>query len=105
MKDIRGEAITIANEAIKYLSDYIRAVCYEDLTYIKSNIPDAQERLNELLRLERILERCVANSCYCPHYIPENNNPYPLCDNLKCQLNKTCCISAYMDEKAMLDEV
>lgn len=34
----------------------------------------------------------------CPEYIPEKNNPYPLCDNKKCEERFVCCISARMKE-------
>jgi len=34
----------------------------------------------------------------CPHYKPEKENPYPLCDNTDCKHKTVCNISAHMNE-------
>ena len=34
----------------------------------------------------------------CKNFIPEKDNPYPLCDNKDCELSATCNLSAHMDE-------
>lgn len=40
----------------------------------------------------------------CPNYLPEKNNPYPLCDNTECKESKTCNCSAHMDESKFYKE-
>jgi len=32
----------------------------------------------------------------CPNYMPEKDNPYPLCDNPGCPDSEVCCLSAHM---------
>ena len=34
----------------------------------------------------------------CKDYIPEKNNPYPLCDNPACEKSAACNLSLHMDE-------
>ena len=50
--DLAKKAILCANDISKKMSDYIRAVCFNDVTYIKSNAEEARNLLNELLRIE-----------------------------------------------------
>ena len=40
----------------------------------------------------------------CDSYIPEKDNPYPLCDNKECGQSTTCNLSLYMDESPYYQE-
>ena len=39
------------------------------------------------------------NVRYCPDFIPEEHNPYPLCDNPDCKDKETCNMSLHMNEE------
>ena len=60
------KAIDCANVIIARMSDYIRAVCYEDITYVKAYAAEARVLLKELLRMERDLEKELTS-----HYVQE----------------------------------
>lgn len=44
-------------------------------------------------------EMCSYRTEECENYIPEKDNPYPLCDNKECKESKICNISAHMKEE------
>jgi hypothetical protein len=68
-------------------ADYCKVT---DILYLFAYEPDERKR-------PRCTEYHIDLRETCPRFVPEADAPYPLCDNPKCRVSKSCDLSAHCE--------